>query len=39
MNKVTLGPSTTTYPMPALLIGADVDGKANFMVAAWSGIA
>ncbi len=39
MNKVTLGPSTTIYPMPAFLIGADVDGRPNFMVAAWSGIA
>ena len=39
MNKITLGPSTTIYPMPAFLIGADVDGKPNFMVAAWSGIA
>ena len=39
MNKVRLGPSTTIYPMPAFLIGADVEGKPNFMVAAWSGIA
>jgi flavin reductase (DIM6/NTAB) family NADH-FMN oxidoreductase RutF len=39
MKKVQLGPSTMLYPMPALLIGADVDGKPNFMVAAWCGIA
>ena len=39
MKKVQLGPSTMAYPMPAFLIGADVDGKPNFMVAAWSGIA
>lgn len=39
MNKVTLGPQTILYPMPALLIGANVDGKPNFMTAAWSGIA
>lgn len=39
MKKVTLGPSTILYPMPALLVGADVEGKPNFMVAAWSGIA
>jgi flavin reductase (DIM6/NTAB) family NADH-FMN oxidoreductase RutF len=39
MEKVKLGPSTILYPMPALLIGADVEGKPNFMVAAWSGIA
>jgi len=39
MKKITLGPQTLVYPMPAFLIGADVDGKANFMTAAWSGIA
>ena len=39
MNKIQLGPSTIAYPMPAFLIGADVDGRPNFMVAAWSGIA
>ncbi len=39
MKKTTLGPSTILYPMPALLIGAEVDGKPSFMVAAWSGIA
>ncbi len=39
MKKVTLGPQTLLYPMPAFLIGANVDGKANFMTAAWCGIA
>jgi len=39
MEKVVLGPQTLVYPMPAFLIGANVAGKANFMVAAWSGIA
>ena len=39
MKKITLGPQTLVYPMPAFLIGANVDGKANFMTAAWSGIA
>lgn len=39
MPKVKLGPRTLLYPMPALLIGTQVDGKANFMTAAWSGIA
>lgn len=39
MKKITLGPQTLIYPMPACLIGADVDGKANFMTAAWCGIA
>ncbi len=38
MEKVQLGPQTLTYPMPTLLIGANVDGKPNFMTLAWSGI-
>ena len=38
MAKVRLGPTTAIYPMPAFLIGANVDEKANFMTAAWSGI-
>ncbi len=39
MNKVTKGPQTWLYPLPALLIGAMVDGKPNFMTAAWGSIA
>jgi flavin reductase (DIM6/NTAB) family NADH-FMN oxidoreductase RutF len=39
MKKVTLGPQTLVYPMPAFLVGALVDGKPNFMTAAWGGIA
>jgi len=39
MQKVTLGPRIVLYPLPALLIGANVEGKPNFMAAAWSGIA
>lgn len=39
MSKVTLGPKTLLYPTPAILIGANVDGKPNFMTAAWCGIA
>jgi flavin reductase (DIM6/NTAB) family NADH-FMN oxidoreductase RutF len=38
MSKVTLGPRTLLYPTPAVLIGANVDGKPNFMTAAWCGI-
>jgi len=38
MAKITMGPETLIYPMPAFLIGANVDGKPNFMTAAWSGI-
>lgn len=39
MKKIALGPQTLVYPMPAFLIGSEVDGKPNFMAAAWSGIA
>lgn len=39
MKKIRTGPKTLLYPMPAFLVGADVDGKPNFMTAAWSGIA
>ena len=39
MQKITLGPQTLVYPMPAFLIGANVGDKPNFMTAAWSGIA
>jgi flavin reductase (DIM6/NTAB) family NADH-FMN oxidoreductase RutF len=39
MSKTTFGPQTLLYPMPALIIGANVDGKPNFMTAAWAGIA
>lgn len=39
MAKVTMKMKTLAYPMPAFVIGASVDGKPNFMTAAWSGIA
>jgi flavin reductase (DIM6/NTAB) family NADH-FMN oxidoreductase RutF len=39
MKKVTMRPQPLIYPMPALLIGTNVDNKANFMTAAWCGIA
>jgi len=39
MDKIKLGPKTLIYPMPAVLVGAMVDGKPNFMTAAWCGIA
>jgi flavin reductase (DIM6/NTAB) family NADH-FMN oxidoreductase RutF len=39
MEKVKLGAQTLVYPMPAFLIGANVEKRANFMTAAWSGIA
>jgi flavin reductase (DIM6/NTAB) family NADH-FMN oxidoreductase RutF len=39
MKKINLGPQTLLYPMPAVLVGALVNGKPNFMTAAWCGIA
>ena len=39
MSKIQMGPRTWIYPMPAFLIGANVDGQANFMTAAWCGVA
>ena len=38
MSKVTLGARTLLYPLPTVLVGANVDGKPNFMAAAWCGI-
>jgi flavin reductase (DIM6/NTAB) family NADH-FMN oxidoreductase RutF len=37
--KKAIGPQTLLYPMPAVLVGAQVKGKPNFMTAAWCGIA
>jgi hypothetical protein len=39
MEKLKLGPQTLLYPMPAVLVGAMVGDKPNFMTAAWCGIA
>ena len=39
MKKVTQGPQTWIYPLPTLVIGAMVDGKPNFMTAAFGGLA
>ncbi|MGA7877591.1 MAG: flavin reductase family protein [Desulfoferrobacter sp.] len=39
MKKLNMGPETLLFPMPACLIGANVEGKSNFMTAAWCGIA
>ena len=39
MSKILMGPTTSIYPMPALLVGANVNGKPNFMTVAWGGIA
>jgi flavin reductase (DIM6/NTAB) family NADH-FMN oxidoreductase RutF len=39
MDKTPIGPSTLLFPMPAVLVGSQVEGKANFMTVAWCGIA
>ncbi len=39
MKKVKMGAQTLLYPMPAVLVGAMVNNKPNFMTAAWCGIA
>lgn len=39
MSKVQMGPQTWLYPTPAVLVGANVDDKPNFMAVAWCGIA
>ena len=38
MGKILLGPQTLLYPMPALLVGAKVDDKPNFMAVGCGGI-
>jgi len=39
MAKVQMGPRTCIYPMPTLLVGANVNGKPNFMAVAWGTMA
>jgi flavin reductase (DIM6/NTAB) family NADH-FMN oxidoreductase RutF len=39
MSKKTFGPQTWLYVEPTTLVGANVDGKPNFMAVAWAGIA
>lgn len=39
MEKMKSGPQTLLYPMPAVLVGAKVKDRPNFMTAAWCGIA
>jgi flavin reductase (DIM6/NTAB) family NADH-FMN oxidoreductase RutF len=39
MKKITLGPMPYMSVMPTLLVGANVNGKPNYMTAAWSTVA
>ena len=38
MARVKLSPKTFLYPMPTVLVGANVNGKANFVTIAYCGI-
>jgi flavin reductase (DIM6/NTAB) family NADH-FMN oxidoreductase RutF len=38
INKVELPPDRLMYPRPTLLVGSNVDGKANFMAVAGGGV-
>ncbi len=35
MSKVNLGANAYIYPMPVTLVGATVEGRANFMAVGW----
>lgn len=39
MAKVTIRPDRYMYPRPTLLLGANVDGKANFLAVGGGGVA
>ena len=39
MRKIVKGPQTWIYPMPVILVGANVNDKPNFMTVAWCAVA
>jgi flavin reductase (DIM6/NTAB) family NADH-FMN oxidoreductase RutF len=39
LAKVKLNPQPLLFPVPSVLVGANVGGKPNFMTAAWCGVA
>ena len=39
MKKTKMGPHPMLWPHPTVLVGADVDGKADFAAVAWTGVA
>jgi flavin reductase (DIM6/NTAB) family NADH-FMN oxidoreductase RutF len=39
MDKISIAPRTFLYPMPLVLIGAEVSGKPNYTTIAYCGIA
>lgn len=38
MSKIALGSSVIFYPLPTVLVGANVDGKTDFVAVAWCGV-
>jgi len=38
MGKISLGAATFLYPMPTVIVGADVQGKPNYVTVAYCGI-
>jgi flavin reductase (DIM6/NTAB) family NADH-FMN oxidoreductase RutF len=38
MAKKAIGPRTLLTPLPAVMVGANIDGKPNFSTYAWCGI-
>ena len=39
MDKTRLGSTTFVFPMPAFLVGANINNQPNFLTAAWGGMA
>lgn len=39
MSKISIGPRPYMAAMPVVLVGSDVEGRPNFMTAAWAGVA
>jgi flavin reductase (DIM6/NTAB) family NADH-FMN oxidoreductase RutF len=39
MDKKAMGPHPYMFPMPAVLLGANVQGKPNYLAAAYAGVA
>jgi flavin reductase (DIM6/NTAB) family NADH-FMN oxidoreductase RutF len=39
MQKIEIGADRIHYPMPCSLVGADVDGKPNYLTVAWFSMA
>ena len=39
MAKTKVSPQPLIYPTPAVLVGSNIDGRPNFMTAAWCGVA